>query len=96
MLSAGNPYVLPAVVAGAVAYLGLSVFTGYSLPIRLGVLVVIVGVLPMVLNTVRPGDDYDDVGRGIIAEAGGSEDADPADDADGDGDDNDNTETRSA
>lgn len=86
---------LPAVVAGAVAYLGLSVFTDYSLLVRLGVLVGIVGVLPMILNTVRPGDDYDDVGRGIIAEAGDSEDAgDTADDAGADGDDN--TETRSA
>ena len=50
MLDAGNPYVLPSVLVGAAVYLGLTVATDASLPIRVGALLVLVGVVPVVLN----------------------------------------------
>ncbi|SDF69652.1 hypothetical protein SAMN04488067_10763 [Halorubrum xinjiangense] len=50
MLDAGNPYVLPSVLVGAAVYLGLTVATEASLPIRIGALLVFVGVVPVVLN----------------------------------------------
>ena len=50
MLDAGNPYVLPSVLVGAAVYLGLTVATDASLLVRIGVLVVFVGVVPVVLN----------------------------------------------
>ena len=50
MLDAGNPYVLPSVLVGAAVYLGLTVATGASLPIRIGALLVFVAVVPVVLN----------------------------------------------
>ncbi|RAW44436.1 hypothetical protein DQW50_14350 [Halorubrum sp. 48-1-W] len=52
MLSAGNPYVLPSVLAGAVVYLALSVLTDASVLVRVSVLVVIAGVVPVVVNRV--------------------------------------------
>lgn len=50
MLDAGNPYVLPSVLVGAAVYLGLTVATDASLLIRIGALLVFVGVVPVVLN----------------------------------------------
>ncbi|ELZ44183.1 hypothetical protein C464_15160 [Halorubrum coriense DSM 10284] len=50
MLDAGNPYVLPSVLVGAAVYLGLTVATDASLPIRVGALLVFVAVVPVVLN----------------------------------------------
>ena len=63
MLSAGNPYVLPSVLVGAAVYLALSVLTDASVLVRVGVLVVIAGVAPVVVNrvvgAVRGGDAAD-------------------------------------
>ncbi|WP_423995837.1 hypothetical protein [Halorubrum trapanicum] len=50
MLDAGNPYVLPSVLVGAAVYLGLTVATDASLPVRVGALLVFVAVVPVVLN----------------------------------------------
>jgi hypothetical protein len=50
MLDAGNPYVLPSVLVGAAVYLGLTVATDASLPIRISALLVFVAVVPVVLN----------------------------------------------
>ena len=50
MLDAGNPYVLPSVLVGAAVYLGLTVATDASLPIRVGALLAFVAVVPVVLN----------------------------------------------
>ncbi|MES3160721.1 MAG: hypothetical protein PPP55_04015 [Halorubrum sp.] len=57
MLSAGNPYVLPSAIAGGVSYLGLTILTDASLLVRLGVLLGIVGVVPVVVNRVLGGAD---------------------------------------
>ena len=50
MLDAGNPYVLPSVLVGAAVYLGLTVATDASLPVRIGALLAFVVVVPVVLN----------------------------------------------
>ncbi|QWC18811.1 hypothetical protein [Halorubrum sp. 2020YC2] len=55
MLDAGNPYVLPSVLAGAAVYLGLTVVTDASLPIRIGALLAFVVVVPAVLNRLFGG-----------------------------------------
>ena len=52
MLDAGNPYVLPSAIVGAIAYLGVTTVTDASLLVRLGVLIGIVGVVPIVLNRI--------------------------------------------
>ncbi|OYR53859.1 hypothetical protein [Halorubrum halodurans] len=52
MISAGNPYVLPSVLVGAAVYLALSVLTDASVLVRVGVLVAIAGVVPVVVNRV--------------------------------------------
>ncbi|MFC5135429.1 MULTISPECIES: hypothetical protein [Haloferacaceae] len=52
MLSAGNPYVLPSVLVGAAVYLGLSALTDASVLVRVAVLVLIAGVVPIVVNRV--------------------------------------------
>ncbi len=57
MLSAGNPYVLPAVLVAAAAYLGLTLFTDLSVFVRVGVLVGTGIVLPVVLNRLFGGTD---------------------------------------
>lgn len=57
MLSAGNPYVLPAVLAAAAAYLGLTLLTDLSVLVRVGVLVGVGIVLPIVLNRLFGGTD---------------------------------------
>ncbi|TKX75959.1 hypothetical protein EXE46_00105 [Halorubrum sp. GN11_10-6_MGM] len=65
MLDAGNPYVLPSVLVGAAVYLGLTVATDVSLPIRIAALLAFVVVVPTVLNRLfggrgeptSPGDD---------------------------------------
>ncbi|TKX87876.1 hypothetical protein EXE43_00940 [Halorubrum sp. SS5] len=55
MLDAGNPYVLPSVLVGAAVYLGLTVATDASLPVRIGALLVFVAVVPVVLNRLLGG-----------------------------------------
>lgn len=55
MLDAGNPYVLPSVLVGAAVYLGLTVATDVSLPIRIGALLAFVVVVPAVLNRLFGG-----------------------------------------
>ena len=55
MLDAGNAYVLPSVLVGAAVYLGLTVATDASLPIRIGALLVFVVVVPTVLNRLPGG-----------------------------------------
>ena len=50
MLDAGNPYVLPSVLVGAAVYLGLTLATDVTLPLRVGALLVFVAVVPVVLN----------------------------------------------
>jgi quinol-cytochrome oxidoreductase complex cytochrome b subunit len=52
MLSAGNPYVLPSVLVGATVYLGLSFFTDLTVLVRVGILVGLAGVVPVVANRV--------------------------------------------
>ncbi|EMA70161.1 hypothetical protein [Halorubrum distributum] len=73
MLDAGNPYVLPSVLVGAAVYLGLTVATDASLPIRVGALLVLVGVVPVVLNRLlgdRGGPTRDDGDESAAATAG--------------------------
>ena len=55
MLDSGNPYVLPAAIVGAVVYLGLTILTDASVFVRVGVLVGIVGVVPVVVNRLVGG-----------------------------------------
>lgn len=50
MLSPGNPYVLPSVLVAAGAYLALTLLTDASILLRIGVLAVGAGVVPVVLN----------------------------------------------
>jgi len=53
MLSARNPYVLPSVLVGGAVYLGLSGMTDRSVIVRVGVLIAIAIVFPVVANAVR-------------------------------------------
>ena len=55
MLDAGNQYVLPSVLVGAAVYLGLTVVTDASLPIRVAALLAFVVVVPTVLNRLFGG-----------------------------------------
>ncbi|GAA0531706.1 hypothetical protein ABNG02_01440 [Halorubrum ejinorense] len=57
MLDAGNPYMLPSVLVGAAVYLGLTVVTDASLPVRVGALLVFVVVVPTALNRLFGGRD---------------------------------------
>lgn len=67
---------LPSVLVGAAVYLGLTVVTDASLPIRIGALLVFVVVVPVTLNRLFGGRD-------TTERAGG--DGDPAgDEATGD------------
>ncbi|KDS90763.1 hypothetical protein FK85_10440 [Halorubrum saccharovorum] len=73
MLSAGNPYVLPSVLAAAGAYLAATLLTDASLLVRIGVLVFLAGVVPIVLNRLLGGGSVDDWGDEPIEEAGDSD-----------------------
>ncbi len=55
MLSPGNPYVLPATLVAAGAYLAATVLTDASILVRIGMLVLLVGVVPIVLNRILGG-----------------------------------------
>jgi hypothetical protein len=55
MLSPGNPYVLPSTLVAAAAYLAATLLTDASIVVRLALLVVLVGVVPVVLNRVLGG-----------------------------------------
>lgn len=80
MLSAGNPYVLPAVILAAVAYLGLTVLTDLGVFIRVGVLVGVGIVLPVVLNRLFGGTDPEphDEATATGEESEGTDADDPA------------------
>jgi hypothetical protein len=55
MLSAGNPYVLPSVLVAAGVYLAATLLTDASLLVRIGVLALLAGVVPIVLNRLLGG-----------------------------------------
>lgn len=57
MLSPGNPYVLPSTLVAAGAYLAATLLTDASVLVRIGVLVLLAGVVPIVLNRVLGGAD---------------------------------------
>ena len=82
MLSAGNPYVLPSVLVGATVYLGLSFFTDLTFLVRVGVLVGLAGVVPVVVNRVV---------TAVRGGAGGADDTDTPDQTGGDGPDDEPT-----
>jgi len=74
MLSARNPYVLPSVLVGGAVYLGLSGMTDRSVIVRVGVLIAIAIVFPVVANAVRKvvrGSDPDG-GEGDTDDADGN------------------------
>ena len=83
MLDAGNPYVLPSVLVGAAVYLGLTVATDASLPVRIGALVVLVGVVPVVLNRLL-GDRGGPTSLGDESDAADAADATAGDETVGD------------
>jgi len=60
MLSAGNPYVLPSVLVAAGAYLAATLLTDASLLVRIGILALLAGVVPIVLNRLLGGGSADD------------------------------------
>jgi hypothetical protein len=59
MLSPGNPYVLPSTLVAAGAYLAATLLTDASILVRIGMLVLLVGVVPVVLNRLLGGDSAD-------------------------------------
>ncbi|WP_128904087.1 hypothetical protein [Halorubrum amylolyticum] len=59
MLSPGNPYVLPSVLVAAGAYLAATLLTDASLLVRIGVLALLAGVAPVVLNRLLGGGSAD-------------------------------------
>jgi len=83
MLYAGNPYVLPSTIVGAIVYLGLTILTDASLLVRVGVLVGIVGVVPIVVNRIRGlgGESTGGNGSEATADAETAEDAEATTDA---------------
>jgi len=76
MLSAGNPYVLPSVLVAAGAYLAATLLTDASLLVRIGVLVLLAGVVPIVLNRLLGGGSADGWRDESIEGTGGDADAD--------------------
>ena len=60
MLSPGNPYVLPSVLVAAGAYLAATLLTDASLLVRIGILALLAGVVPIVLNRLLGGGSADD------------------------------------
>jgi hypothetical protein len=76
MLSAGNPYVLPSVLVGAAVYLGLSFFTDVTVLVRVGILVGLAGVVPVVVNRIV---------TALRGGAGGADDTDTPDEAGSEG-----------
>ncbi|GAB7009651.1 hypothetical protein [Halorubrum trueperi] len=55
MLSPGNPYVLPSVAVAAGAYLAATLLTDASILLRIGILVLLAGVVPVALNRILGG-----------------------------------------
>lgn len=55
MLSPGNPYVLPSTLVAAGAYLAATLLTDASILVRIGLLVLLAGVVPIVLNRILGG-----------------------------------------
>ena len=60
MLSAGNPYVLPSVLVAAGAYLAATLLTDASLLVRIGMLALLAGVVPIAFNRLLGGGSTDD------------------------------------
>lgn len=60
MLSPGNPYVLPSVLVAAGAYLAATLLTDASLLVRIGILALLAGVVPIVLNRLLGGGSADE------------------------------------
>ena len=59
MLSPGNPYVLPSVLVAAGAYLAATLLTDASLLVRIGILALFAGVVPIALNRLLGGGSTD-------------------------------------
>jgi hypothetical protein len=55
MLSPGNPYVLPSTLVAAGAYLAATLLTDASILVRIGLLVLLAGVVPIALNRLLGG-----------------------------------------
>jgi hypothetical protein len=55
MLSPGNPYVLPSTLVAVGAYLAVTLLTDASILVRIGMLVFLVGIVPVVLNRLLGG-----------------------------------------
>lgn len=84
MISPENPYMLPSVLVAAVAYLAVTLLTDASLLVRIGILVLLAGVLPVMLNLLLGGGSAED-GYGEPLQESAAEDGDEtADDGDTD------------
>jgi hypothetical protein len=59
MLSPGNPYVLPSTLVAAGAYLAATLLTDASILVRIGLLVLLAGVVPILLNRLLGGSTED-------------------------------------
>ncbi|ELZ40872.1 hypothetical protein C471_06810 [Halorubrum saccharovorum DSM 1137] len=70
MLSAGNPYVLPSVLVAAGAYLAATLLTDASLLVRIGILALLAGVVPIVLNRLLDGGSAEEWRPESIEDAG--------------------------
>jgi len=70
MLSAGNPYVLPSVLVAAGAYLAATLLTDASLLVRIGILALLAGVVPIVLNRLLDGGSAEEWRAESIEDAG--------------------------
>jgi hypothetical protein len=55
MISPGNPYVLPSTLVAAGAYLAATLLTDASIAVRIALLVLLAGVVPVVLNRLLGG-----------------------------------------
>jgi hypothetical protein len=84
MLSPENPYMLPSVLVAAVAYLAVTLLTDASLLVRIGTLVLLAGVLPVVLNLLFGGGSAENGYEESLEEsaADGTEETSDAGDAD--------------
>jgi len=75
MISPENPYMLPSVLVAAVAYLAVTLLTDATLLVRIGILVLLAGVLPVMLNLLLGGGSAED-GYGEPLEESAAEDGD--------------------
>jgi hypothetical protein len=70
MLSPGNPYVLPSTLVAAAAYLAATLLTDASVLVRIGVLVLLAGVVPIVLNRILGGSTAETATEDAATEEG--------------------------